>query len=171
LLKRLRGTPLNRHTDDYEMRYMPHPPYRVLSTRDADFNTVQRMTRFARFWDLIGNSGRFPNTLPLLLREKPFDRFMMFADYVFTRSGQTHAISLSRLFEFLRDGLAQFDDTDATAVDVALSADFQHNALKGRPPWLIENSTPTSAVITHHESPANSRQQRHLPGHATTTTG
>ncbi len=161
LLKRLRGTPLNRHTEQYAMRYMPHPPYRVLSTRHADFNTVQRMTRFSRFWDLIGNSGRFPNTLPLLLADQPFDRFLAFSDYVFARTGQSHAISLKRWFEYLRDGLGQFADTDPIAVDDALARDYSHNALKGQLPWMKPGSTAAGQVRS--SSTPNSRQKRHLP--------
>ena len=48
ILKRLRGTPIIRHTDNYEMVYNPNPPYNVLSTRDIDFTTMQSVSRFAR---------------------------------------------------------------------------------------------------------------------------
>jgi len=76
ILKRLRGTPIARHTQEYDMRYMTTPPYRVLAHKDAGFDTIQRMVRFARYWDLVGNSGRFVNTLPLLLGSDPFKHFM-----------------------------------------------------------------------------------------------
>ena len=62
ILKRLRGVPLNRHNEEYQLRYNPESPYNILCTRDIDFDTMQRVNRFARYWDMIANSGRFKNT-------------------------------------------------------------------------------------------------------------
>jgi coproporphyrinogen III oxidase-like Fe-S oxidoreductase len=42
ILKRLRGAPINRHSDEYQLRYNPAAPYNILSTRDIDFATMQR---------------------------------------------------------------------------------------------------------------------------------
>ena len=53
VLKRLRGTPIARHTAAHHMRYSPYPPYTVLATDCIDFPTMQRLTRFARYWDMI----------------------------------------------------------------------------------------------------------------------
>ena len=39
------------------------PPYTVLATSLIDFATMQRLVRFARYWDLVANSGRFANTV------------------------------------------------------------------------------------------------------------
>ncbi len=66
LLKRLRGTPIVRHDAEWEMVYNPHPPYEILQTRLIDFASMQKLRRFARYWDLIGNSGNFVQTLPLI---------------------------------------------------------------------------------------------------------
>jgi radical SAM superfamily enzyme YgiQ (UPF0313 family) len=66
LLKRLRGTPIVRHDAAWGMRYNPHPPYEVLQTRLIDFATMQRLRRFARYWDLVANSGNFVETTPRL---------------------------------------------------------------------------------------------------------
>ena len=65
ILKRLRGTPIVRHDAEYAMAYAPRPPYEILQTRDIPFADMQRMRRFARYWDLLGNSGNFADTLPL----------------------------------------------------------------------------------------------------------
>ncbi len=72
ILKRLRGAPLNRHNEPYQLKYNPNAPYNILSTDRIDFATMQRVNRFARFWDMVGNSGRFANTLPAIMRDKPF---------------------------------------------------------------------------------------------------
>src|ERR1700722_13667707 len=66
ILKRLRGTPIVRHDAEWGMVYSPHPPYEVLRTAAIDFATMQRMRRFARYWDLVANSGNFVSTTPML---------------------------------------------------------------------------------------------------------
>ena len=66
MLKRLRGTPIVRHDQEFGMLYAPHPPYEVLRTREIGFSVMQRMRRFARYWDLIANSGNFLETTPLI---------------------------------------------------------------------------------------------------------
>ena len=66
ILKRLRGTPIIRHDAEFAMRYAPHPPYEILATRDIAFPDMQRMRRFARYWDIVANSGNFSKTLTLL---------------------------------------------------------------------------------------------------------
>jgi radical SAM superfamily enzyme YgiQ (UPF0313 family) len=66
ILKRLRGTPIGRHDAEWQMLYNPHPPYEILQNRLIDFATLQKLRRFARYWDLVGNSGNFVETTPLL---------------------------------------------------------------------------------------------------------
>jgi len=66
ILKRLRGTPIVRHNAEWQMIYNPHPPYEILQNKLIDFATMQKLRRFARYWDLVGNSGNFIETTPLL---------------------------------------------------------------------------------------------------------
>jgi len=71
MLKRLRGAPIERHDGPDAMVYSPAPPYEILRNRLIDFPTMQRLRRFARYWDLVGNSGNFVETLPLFWRPAP----------------------------------------------------------------------------------------------------
>jgi hypothetical protein len=155
ILKRLRGTPIDRHSDAFDMRYMSSPPYRVLSTAQADFATVQQMVRFARYWDLVANSGRFPNVLPLLLADQPFQHFLLFSDWLFDTTGQTHRIALPKLFDLIRNHLLEIRNLDIATVDAALIGDFSHNRLKGLPKFTRQISEPLKAG-----EPAQ-RQRRH----------
>jgi hypothetical protein len=56
------------------MRYSPHPPYEVLQTKLIDFATMQRLRRFAKYWDLVANSGNFIETTPLIWSESRSSR-------------------------------------------------------------------------------------------------
>jgi radical SAM superfamily enzyme YgiQ (UPF0313 family) len=66
ILKRLRGTSIVRHDAEWQMVYNPHPPYEILQNRLINFATMQKLRRFARYWDLVGNSGNFVETTPLI---------------------------------------------------------------------------------------------------------
>lgn len=98
ILKRLRGAPIARHDAEFGMVYSPLPPYEILQNRDLDFATMQRLWRFARYWEIIGNSGRFNELLPQIWRNgSPFWEFLKLSDWLFAETGQTHAIAPPRL--------------------------------------------------------------------------
>lgn len=157
ILKRLRGTPITRHTKEFDMRYMGTPPYRILSNADVSFEQVQRMIRFARYWDLVANSGRFPNALPVLLEKEPFQRFMATSDWIFSETGQTHKIALPKLFTLLHRALIELLAVEANTATTLLAADFKHNKLKGKPSFLKHEIT---QKITKEDGQIAKRQQR-----------
>ncbi len=130
ILKRLRGTPIIRHTAPYQMTFSPDAPYEIVANQDLTFNDMQRMSRFARYWDLVANSGRFANTLPLMLKNAPFDNFMAFTDWLYATTNKTHQFALERLFEFVRNYLAQIENVDA--VDAAIAIDKERAQIKTR---------------------------------------
>ncbi len=131
ILKRLRGTPIIRHTEPFGMVYDPYPPYTVLATNRIDFPTMQRLVRFARYWDLVANSGRFANTTRVLLGEAPFDNFMAFSDWIYTRTDATHRIALEKLAKLVQEwlqlrGMARDAATALLASDYAGKVDTVH---------------------------------------------
>jgi radical SAM superfamily enzyme YgiQ (UPF0313 family) len=132
ILKRLRGAPIARHTDSHAMRYNPEPPYNVLSTGLIPFADMQRVSRFARYWDMLANSGRFPSVLPHLTGGRPYESFMAFSDWLYARSGKTHEIPLEKLCEWVYAWLttgAGMASADAAAL---VSGDFEASGASGR---------------------------------------
>lgn len=165
ILKRLRGTPIIRHTDAYDMRFNPYPPYNILSTRDMDFHTLQRINRFARYWDMIANSGRFTSTTPLLLADSPFERFMALSDWLYRTTGQTHKIALKRLFQLLYRGLTEQLGESAQNANAMLQRDYAQSGSKGALPFPQPlpgdaNVGPAKTAPTRFKTA--SRQTRHL---------
>lgn len=140
ILKRLRGAPVDRHTLDFDCRYNPQPPYNLLCSALLDFTTMRRLERFARYWDLIGNSGRFHHACPLLLGNDPFGRFMTFSDWLFASTGQTHQFALERLFDLLYRGLIEALTLTEPVAREALIEDYRNGGLKGCPAFLQPNS-------------------------------
>ncbi len=124
ILKRLRGTPIIRHTEQYGMVFDPYPPYTILATSLIDFSTMQRLIRFARYWDLVANSGRFTHTIERMLGEAPFANFMAFSDWIYGKTDATHRIALDRLAALVGQwlqtrGMSQADASALVASDYA----------------------------------------------------
>lgn len=108
MLKRLRGTPIVRHDEEFGMQYSARPPYELLENHDLNRDVIQRLARFARFWGLVANSGNFITTTPSLWTDaSPFERFMDFSEAMSSRFQRTHALALEQLAEGLFDHLTQ----------------------------------------------------------------
>lgn len=138
ILKRLRGAPIARHDREFDQRYSAHPPYEVLSTGAIPFAQMQRLRRFARVWDLIGNSGNFVESLPLLWSSRtPFEAVMGFADELHARLGALHGIQLERLSSALLEHLVA-QGVDRQRAGRALLADHSRVRPAHWPEFLRE---------------------------------
>ena len=153
ILKRLRGTPIIRHTQEFGMVYDPYPPYTVLATNKIDFATMQRLVRFARYWDLVANSGRFANTIPVLLGETPFDNFMAFSDWIYANTDATHRIALDRLAKLVAQWL-QRCGMDAGEAAALLASDYAGK--------IDAPARPVKQPADAPKAVAPARQVRHL---------
>ena len=132
ILKRLRGTPIIRHTDSFGLVFDPEPPYAVLATDRMDFRSMQRLARFARYWELVANSGRFPNSMPVLLGDAPFANFMAWSDWLYSKTGATHRIALDRLADLMAQWL-QLGGLSRNGADALLVSDYAGQTRKARP--------------------------------------
>ncbi len=163
ILKRLRGTPIDRHTKKYSMRYNPLPPYNILSTKSVDFPMMQKFSRFARYWDLIANSGRFVQCTQLILQNNAFNSFYKVTESIFKQCGQTHQIALKRLYTYLYVAMTEELKIDAKKTLSAISTDYKMSGLKG---WFI----PPDEIANSAYVKAGKAQTRQLR-HQTSTTG
>ena len=60
------------------MVYSDSPPYDILKNDLIDFELMQDMKRFARFWDIVYNSGNFQKSCELLFKDgKVFENFLI----------------------------------------------------------------------------------------------
>jgi len=160
ILKRLKGSPIIRHTETFELRFSPVPPYSILSNSSVDFISMQRINRFARYWDMIGNSGRFSNCLAYLLADKPFENFLKLTDWLYQETKQTHKINLKRLYELVAQACeVLFGEHYSELID-SMEKDYLRSKLKGSFKRLqISNTQKTENKIQFKHSV---RQKRHL---------
>jgi len=165
ILKRLRGVPIIRHDAEWRMIYNPHPPYEILQNKLIDFPTMQRLRRFARYWDMVGNSGNFIETTPLIwsnntslvgrdsvepksvqtgevrAREtlappQAFAGFLRFSDWLHARANRTDGIALMRLMEFLFEFLTTEFHLDPKPVAEILWRDYRRGGRHDKPGFL-----------------------------------
>jgi len=164
-LKRLKGTPIARHDDTFSMVYTADPPYEILRNADIDFETMQRLRRFARIWDLVANSGNFVESHLLIWGEgSPYEGFMAFSDHVFSTERRTHAIALTRLTRIVFDYLVGPQGLDPKDVAPVLLRDYQRGQRNDLPRFLLPHleeapaRVPKRAVRGHRLAV---RQRRH----------
>ena len=187
ILKRLRGTPIIRHDAEFAMLYAPHPPYEILATRDISFPDMQRMRRFARYWDLVANSGNFSKTLTLLWGggvsnqsgkvisnqsdaapgdtlitdhcPSPFASFLRFSDWLHATLRRTHQIALQSMAQGLFDFLTVENHADPATVAAALEADWRRTP--GREALTIRGMPAAPAPLKPAAIRTARRQARH----------
>ncbi|MBP9900149.1 MAG: DUF4080 domain-containing protein [Verrucomicrobiota bacterium] len=164
ILKRLRGTPIFRHDAEWQMVYNPHPPYEILQTKLIDFATMQTLRRFARYWDLVGNSGNFVETTPLIWSggASPFQSFLRWSKWLYARVRRTDAIALARLMESLFHFLTDELKLRPGLVAETLWRDYQRGGRHDQPEFLREFLTATPTSRPKHRAVPLKRQARHL---------
>jgi radical SAM superfamily enzyme YgiQ (UPF0313 family) len=190
ILKRLRGTPIVRHGAEWRMIYNPRPPCEILQNKLIDFATMQRLRRFARYWDLVGNSGNFMETTPLIwsknsspvgrassrakidsqarlagsLAPPPaFACFLRFSDWLHARTNRTDGIALMRLTELLFEFLTGELHLDAKPVAEMLWRDYRRGGRHDKPGFMKQFLSEEKIVpLRKTKTTLPKRQARHL---------
>ena len=164
VLKRLRGTPLASKSLP-AMVFDPAPPYTVVQTDAVSADEVQAFVRLARYWDLVANSGRFGQTLALLLdAPSPFQAFATFADWLWCTQQRTSGLTPEILVDALFDYLCDERSLPEAQVRAALLADYVGSGARASPQALLGHlprrapppQAGEAATARHTE-----RQQRH----------
>lgn len=161
ILKRLRGTPITRHDETWGMLYDTQAPYEVLKTKLISFSEMQRLKRFARYWDIVANSGNFKEITKLLLNSSnsAFHSFLSFSDWLWSETGRRHGISLKSMAELLWRYLEAMLKIEPDRLYDAFSADFN---LTKRPDILDFINSKNKTCSTKSYSDRTKRQTRHL---------
>ncbi|MDD2367908.1 MAG: DUF4080 domain-containing protein [Sulfuricurvum sp.] len=139
ILKNLSGTTLSRHDREHGMIYSDIPPYDILQNNLLSFVQIQKMKRFARFWDIFYNSGSFNKTVPLLWNEgKVFEGFYAFSEWIYAQTLSTWKISLERQIALLHTYLCEHHEKEI--VEAALTQDLAERPEKTIPFFLRQST-------------------------------
>lgn len=169
ILKRLRGTPIIRHDQEWQMVYQEHSPYQVLSTKTMPFNEMQLMGRFANFWDLVANSGNFKSTMQIIYslalkssRASLFYEFMDLVQFLSQRHPQGHSVALLALVESVWIYLKQKPGVDVEVLRRSLIFDYAERVKRDVPAFLRNENFEIKTIKTKNLKALPHRQQRHV---------
>jgi len=138
-------------------------PYETLRNRLIDFATMQQLRRFARFWELVANSGRFVETAPLIWGQgSPFAGFLRCTEWLHRRIGRRHGIALDRLAELLFEFLSRELGLEEANTAAVLWGDYLRVGHRDPPRFLRPHlpAIPLAEGRAHPRGPL-SRQARH----------
>ena len=165
ILKRLRGTPIIRHDTDWQMVYNAHPPYEILQNKLIAFDTMQKLRRFARYWDLVGNSGNFVETTPLIWSNgaSPFLEIRRWSEWLFAQLQRTDGIALARLTELLMNYLITERGLTTETVAGPVWRDYQRGGRRDMPGFLRDVLPREDNRTSGGTRSGMKRQSRHTP--------
>jgi hypothetical protein len=170
LLKRLKGTPIIRHDLLFQMKYNTSPPFQIISTKDMTADEIVKMAHTARYWDLLGNSGRFNSTLNEIKNElQRTNRSFFFwlwglSDFIYPIWHRSHAIPMIEFFKALLDYTAQSTPLDKIHLTNLLRDDYTKSGAIEIPRFLnIDGDTKNSKSKNKIETLSlPKRQRQHL---------
>jgi len=135
ILKKLRGAPIAKHDEEWQMIYNTSPPYDILQTSTLTFSELQSIRRFARFWDITVNNGRFPHSSPLIWKNQSsvFAAFMQWSEWIYAKTHTTFGFTPTRLAQLLEQFLAEQRELPVKTVRHAVETDLaaRSSATKG----------------------------------------
>lgn len=164
ILKRLRGAPIASHTQEWEMVYRKTPPYEIIQNKSLSFKELAELRRFARYWNIIGNSGRFNQTLTLFKEsDSPFEAFFHFSRWLYAKTGRTHKISYNNLLQYLLEYWVEQDKEPQRTLDL-LCQDYQQTTGKTHIPRFLTEKMNSQASNPRADTrkQGSTRQSRHL---------
>jgi radical SAM superfamily enzyme YgiQ (UPF0313 family) len=164
ILKRLRGAPIDRHTDEWHMDYSPHTPYEILQTGLIPFDQMQRLQRFARYWNLTVNNGQFIGTAPLIWQEasSAFAAFMQWSDWLYAETDTTGNLHMVRLARLLMTYLTEEKGLQEKRIAESLWNDYRRGNRPDVPGFLKKFGFEQKDADETHSVPPLPRQARHL---------
>ena len=150
----------------------------------------RRLRRFARYWDLVGNSGNFVAVAPLMwsavgrdsVEPKPipenqiraqgtfappprasaFHSFLCFSDWLYAKIHRTDSIALARLMQLLFEFLTQERKLEPKLVAATFWQDCQRTGRRDAPNFLKEFLPEESwSVVRDRDRSLPKRQSRH----------
>jgi radical SAM superfamily enzyme YgiQ (UPF0313 family) len=167
ILKRLKGTPIARHELTFKMVYSEAPPYQILSTNTMSYLELQKMNRFAKFWDLYANSGEFKHYMNWFKTAQLadcdnsyFKKFFKFSEYLSISFSDTHSLSLMSLAEQAYNFMQSEGLAESEAAEV-ITQDYSFGTKRRDLPTFLKSKTEKPSRRIEKAS-LNQRQLKHL---------
>lgn len=166
ILKRLKGTPIQVHDLEWEMKYNHAPPFDVLNTKVLSSAETEEMKHFSRLWDRLANSGNFVEALPLLWEggTSPFIAFRKLVNWILERHGRSYGIPLVELHRVCLAYLTEEIGVSEKRAREALHRDYHRTPGRKTPRFLHVDEPVKNPKGSGQGGPLR-RQERHMHGH------
>jgi len=169
ILKRLKGTPIIRHDQEWQMNYNLEAPFQILSTKTISAEEIRKVQYFSKHWDLIANSGNFKSTISQIKsglqsqKASLFDWFWNLSTFLSQRHEKAHSLHLIDLFESLLIYLIEKEKWPQSEATFFLAQDYARGGRQDLPRFLRgELSLTQSPSSARPVTAAPKRQQAHL---------
>lgn len=161
ILKRLKGTPIIRHDTEFAMKYSETAPYEILCNSTMSFQELQRVRNFARYWDLIANSGKFSALMLQVRRTNSslFGFFLALSDFIYFQTAQRSGLSAARLAELIVAFSEHERSGQTQNLKDALATDFERTK-NAELPSFLSSKKPGASKLEVILGPK--RQRAHL---------
>ena len=159
VLKKLSGTTISRWDKKFGMIYSSTPPYEILQNDFISYLELQKLKRFARFWDLVYNSGNFHKTKDFIWQNSTvYDGFYHFSEWIYNQTQSTWQISLMRLSELIFRYLTEVKGFDKTMIADSILDDIIKVEGRKVPGFLREYATHVPNLKNLYLDKARKRQ-------------
>ncbi|MBF0300170.1 MAG: DUF4080 domain-containing protein [Oligoflexia bacterium] len=114
-LKQLRGAPLCSYESkdkdnfnfnfNFKLLFHSIPPYEIIQNSQLTFLDLQRIKKFARYFEIYYNQGKMRRSLSFLLKNtsSAYDSFMLFSNFIYARLKRTYQINFEEQLLILYD--------------------------------------------------------------------
>ena len=126
-LKVLHGTQIEKEAGEYEIEYLPYPPYEAIKSRWISFEEKMLLKRFDFLIDKIHNTHYYNNTLSYIIAkyfDEPYDFYLDLSSYFFERGYFEIGLSKKELYRILMQYSKKFSDMKIESI---LAFDFLLN--------------------------------------------
>ncbi len=133
LLKSLPGTRLAHDAATLGLVFNAEPPYELLHSDVMTFDTLMRLQRFARCWELVHNRGRFPNAVRAIhaaCNGGYYRAYQLLAARIHAEEGKLFAIGLAGMSRHVHAHLVEACGVSPTVADDILADDLNKKPLK-----------------------------------------
>lgn len=166
-LKVLKGSPMEQRVEKYELHYLSHAPYEVLSTRWISYEEILRLKAAEQMLEMYYNSSQFVNTLTLL--EEAFaDAFSLYAKLAdFYEASGCDILQPSRMkkYEILFEFALKYDQTRIDTYRESLIMDlYLRENMKSRPVFAMDLEPYKDRIQAFYRN--DDMRNKYLPAYA-----